>query len=120
METCKIDRILIIERILRCDRSNPHHPSPVHNPETQSIKRINLCLPLTVCRHAIREERREGILEKTIQKKVMPLMRRKVTEEGDEIDAEDGIVGEEQTVVLRRTRRQDSLKTENTKEERKK
>lgn len=47
-------------------------------------------------------------------------MRRRVTEEGDEIDAEDGIVGEERTVVLRRTRRQDSSKTENTKEEKKK
>ncbi|KAF2558792.1 hypothetical protein F2Q68_00013246 [Brassica cretica] len=53
-------------------------------------------------------------------KKAMPLMRRRVTEEGDEIDAEDGIVGEERTVVLRRTRRQDSSKMENTKEERKK
>ena len=59
-------------------------------------------------------------MEKTLQKKAMPLMRKIVTEEGDEIDAEDGIVGEEQTVVLRRTRRQDSSKTENTKEERKK
>ena len=40
METRKIDRILIIERIFRCDRSNPHHSSPVHNPETQSIRKI--------------------------------------------------------------------------------
>lgn len=40
METRKIDRILIIECIFRCDRSNPHHPSPVHNPETQLIRKI--------------------------------------------------------------------------------